>query len=57
MSNKKLRIEIIYGCGKKSIQEFTTRKGVDAEYARLVSATEIYNGHTYTSDFTFRKIK
>jgi hypothetical protein len=53
---KKLRIEITYGCGKKTIKPYTTRKGVDAEYARLASASKIYDGRKFTDNFTFCKI-
>lgn len=57
MSNKKLNIEVVFGCGKKSLIKFNNRKGSDAEYARLASATKIFNGHQYTSDFTFTKVR
>jgi len=57
MSNKKLTIRIIYGCGKVSSKTYATRKGVDAEYARLAKADKIYDGHKYTSDWTFEKVR
>ena len=53
---KKLAIEVMYGSGKVSIKRFTTRKGVDNYFKRLAKATKIFDGHRYTSSFTFKKI-
>lgn len=55
--SKKLTIKISYGCGKTSEKTFTTRKGADNEEKRLISATALFDGHKYTSDFSFTRIK
>jgi hypothetical protein len=52
---KKLTIRIVYGCGKVNTKTYTTRKGVDAEYARLIKGDKIYDGTRYTSDYTVTK--
>ena len=55
---KKLNIRIVYGCGKVSTINCTSRKQVDAECARLAKPfTKIYDGSKYTADFTFEKVK
>lgn len=57
MISKKLKIRIVFGCGKISTINCTSRKQCDSEFKRLSGDSEIYDGHKYTSDFTFERIK
>jgi hypothetical protein len=56
MKKKQHIIIIVWGDGSEWVRTYTTRKGADAEYDRLIKADKIWHsGEGFTNNFKVKR--